>query len=191
MIVSTPLNLPKLEPTSWEIWWEIWKQAERLTKRYETHNVPGAHFGFDVYKHPNFQPTYTAKLVDLEKLDPGLYNQIMGLPIKIYCARFVQSRADFTPHADNLKENWAIRSMFYGGENQWYYTNMEGTDRKELRLPPSTNWWAYLDGAIKHGTTYVESEPKIILQLFTHPVYTKRYIESMISAFPEYVIEYD
>lgn len=195
MIVSTPLNLPPLKPTNWELWWEIWKNhAAPLVKRVKNHNQESSvHFGFEFIRNNFFSTVYKANYVDLRQLDRELYEQVMSLPIKIFSARLLQSLADFPPHTDNRFTSWAIRSMLFceDPETQWYYTDLNNQNKKYLKLPQETNWWAYLDGAIKHGTTYKESYPKIILQLFTERKATEEFVRRNFDSFPDYCIRYN
>lgn len=75
---------------------------------------------------------------------------------------------------------------------QWYFTRKDGTDRKWLTLPEETNWFAYEDGTIKHGTIYVEEHPKILLQIFPrNPFDMARFVKSSFSSYPNHNIEFD
>lgn len=194
-IVSTPLDLPHLEPDNWDRWWDIWNEFSRpLAKTGVSPNSEsGLHVGFDVFKIPQFNPVYKADYVDLKSLYPDLYNQILSLPVTIYGARFVSSRGDFSAHIDNKWHSWSIRNMFYcpDAEPQWYYTDREGNNKKYLIMPETTNWWAYLDGAIKHGTHYKPEFPKIILQVFSDIPRSAELSKRSFSKFPNHIISYD
>lgn len=194
-IVSTPINFPKLVPDDWDKWWNIWNRYSTplVKKGISPNNQSGLHVGFDVFKISVFSPTYEAAYVDLSVLYPSLYEQIVSLPMQIYGARFVSSKGDFPGHIDNRWISWSLRNMFHceDPEPQWFYTDMENKNKTFLTLPESTNWWAYLDGAIKHGTHYKENYPKIILQVFSDPVNTTAFVEKSIGMFPEHSIEYD
>lgn len=195
MIVSTPLILPPLVPASWDTWWTIWENhATPLKKKLITPNrETGNWIGFDVIRSPSFFPAYPANFVDLNLHDPGLLKQIESIPVTIKCARFIMAKGNFLPHVDFLKPAWAIRSMFFceDPEQQWYYTDLSGNNIQHLKLPPTTNWWAYRDGLIKHGTTYNEKYPKIILQIFSDDKLVDQLVNRSISHFNEYTIKYD
>ena len=192
MIVSTTLPLPKLEPDNWQKWWDIWQTYKSpLQKRLKTPNLmSGLHVGFDIYRTSRFIPAYIADFVDFSVIYPTLLDQVMSVPVDIIGARFVMSLGDFPAHVDNHYPSWAIRNMFYYTEHNWYYTDINGNNRKELILPDNTNWWAYLDGKIKHGTEYNTESPKILLQLFTDPYKTKKYIETLLPSTNLETIEY-
>lgn len=198
MIISTPLNLPKLEPDDWDKFWNIWEtNVSPLVKVNPSPNKRSAlHVGFDIFREPWFKPVYDAKHVYLDKIYPELYNSIMSLPVKIFCARFVSSRSDFPPHVDNFSPSWIIRSMFYTENNdyQWYYTDLDNNNPKKLVQPETTNWWAYKDGLAKHGTVYNQENPKILLQIFSKIEDTNRFVENQIlenPQFEKYWITYD
>lgn len=194
-VVSTPLDLPKLEPSNWNQWWQFWEQhAKPLKKIRPTPNKQsGDHFGFDVFRHRAFLPAYFAPLVDLKSFDAHLYDSIMNVPVKIYCARFIMSTGDFLPHVDMNFSSWAIRCMFHCDDPnpQWYYTDLKNENRQMLKLSSKTNWWTYLDGAIKHGTTFNSHYPKILLQLFTETQSANELAKLNIGRFPDETHTYD
>ncbi len=180
MIVSLPLPLPKLIPDDWNKWWGIWnKYAQPLEKiGVSPNSEAGKHFGFDVYSNGTFQPTYKAPLINLAELYPSLNNQLTNLPFEVYTIRFVMSKGNFLPHVDNFKPTWQVRNMFWCEDPnpQWYYTDLKNTKKEYLRLPEDKNWWAYVDGMVKHGTDYNPGHEKIIVQIFGHPVSIGRYV---------------
>ncbi len=194
-IVSVPINLPKLEPDDWDRWWDIWKKYATPLKKtgVSPNQESGLHTGFDVFKIEKFSPVYKADYLDLKNIYPTLYDQIMALPVFLYGARFVLSGGDFPAHIDNFSPNWSIRSMFFCEDPvpQWYYTKTDNTGGRYLRLPKTTNWWAYRDGIIKHGTIFRKEYPKIILQVFSDKETTDEFIKTQINLFPDHQIEYD
>lgn len=195
MLVSMPINFHKLVPDNWDQWWDIWNRyALPLDKIGKSPNQTiGDHIGFDVIKNQNYSTFYRANVVDLEKLYPSLYCQIQNLPLRIFCARFVQSRSHFPAHVDNFRNNWSLRCMFHASDPnpQWYYTDLDNKNKKYLYLPDDTNWWIYLDGKIKHGTEFNPVYPKIILQVFAHPIDIQRVVKDNLDLYPAYNIYYD
>jgi hypothetical protein len=196
MIVSVPLNLPRLEPDNWDKWWHIWNNnAAPLNKIKKTINKIeiAPHLGFDAYRAPYFDPVYTANYVDFKTVYPMMYDQIMSFPVKLYCARFLMATDEFEPHTDYSFPNWSIRSMFYCKDPnpQWYYTDLNKEDPKYLSLPETTNWWAYRDGVINHASHFRKEYPKIILLIFANQSNLDKFAESQINIFPDHQIEYD
>jgi hypothetical protein len=193
MIKSKVLDIPKLEPDDWNRWWDIWKEYSKplVKAKVSPNKESGLHEGFDVFRVKGFSPTYVAPYIDLKTIYPALFQQIEALPLRMYGARFVMSKGNFLPHMDNRWASWSIRSMFHCDDPkpQWYYTSKDGTSRAWLTLPTETNWWAYLDGEVKHGTIYVEEYPKIILQVFTSPIAAKQFVESQSDKYSSYDIQ--
>lgn len=195
MKVALPLDLPPLIPSDWDRWWKLWDQyAQPLVKtRGNQNSMAGKHVGFDIFLAEGMNPVYAAPMVDLQSLWPEFYDQVMSTPTRILVARFVMSKGDFPAHIDNVTPSWQIRAMLHhpDPDPQWYYTRLDGTDRRYMFLPQSTNWFAYLDGQCKHGTSYVEQHPKLILQIFSHPVPTTELVEGHFGRFPQYEINFD
>mgnify|MGYP003578359606 CR=1 FL=1 len=193
MIISTPLSLNKLVPDDWEKWWNIWHTHSRplVKSRASPNSSSGLHHGFDVYKcSDSFRAVYSAPYIDLSTLYPSLFEQVMALPINVYAIRFVMSLGNFPAHIDNKIPNWQIRNLFWceDPEPQWYYTKLDEDKREFLQLPPETNWWAYLDGAVKHGTVYRDNYKKILIQVFSDTSSTKKYALQEIPKFPQYTM---
>jgi hypothetical protein len=196
MISALAINHPKLQPDDWDKWWYIWdKYAEPLKKVKTSPNAEaGLHVGFDVYRTNIFNPVYIAREIDLKSLYGSLYEQVMSLPFQYWGARFVMSMGDFAPHRDNAYENWAVRNMFYCADPdpQWYYTSLSNSNQKQfLTLPEETNWFAYNDGRIKHGTIYRPEFPKIIVQIFANTRLVNKYVESNFNEYPNHEISID
>jgi hypothetical protein len=190
MIVSTILDLPKVIPDDWEKWWSIWNTHSRELHKVgkSPNSESGVHVGFDVFKTSKFKPAYAAEFCDLKSLYPSLFESVMALPIDKLGVRFVMSRGDFPAHMDNKWPNWSIRNMFFCDDPnpQWYYVS--GEKKMWLTLPEESNWWAYKDGTVKHGTIYREQYPKIIIQYFTLAYTAAKYVESQFDLFPSFNI---
>ena len=197
MIVSTPLDFPKLVPDDWDKWNAIWDEhAKPLTKKRPSPNkAAGLHVGFDMFREGWFEPVYDAPHVYMDKIYPSFMQQIMALPVKIYCVRAVMSLGDFRPHVDNFSPSWIIRSLLQDTSPtpQWYYTDMKNENVKYQTLPEETNWWAYHDGIVKHGTTYNEDHKKILIQVFSKIDETQKFIDDQLasSKYKDFQISYD
>jgi hypothetical protein len=174
-LLATPVDLPKVVPDDWDKWWHIWNTyAQPLKKKTPTPNgmQGGQWVGFDVYRNSLFKANYEAAEHDLSLSYPSLFNAIMGpLQPGVTGLRFVESRCAFPAHVDNFMPAWQLRCMFScpNPSEQWYYTRLDGTDERPLVLAEETNWFAYKDGALKHGTRYDPTKPKILLQVFCLP----------------------
>lgn len=197
MLISTPVALPKVEVSDWPKFWSIWNiHGRELTKvRASPNAMSGKHFGFDILRTPGFFPTYAAPLCNLDVYMPELYRSIINvLPLSTRCVRLVESRGDFPAHYDNFVAAWSLRCMLYCADPkpQWYYTPLDSTSQTFLRLPEQTNWWAYRDGAVKHGTMYNPEYPKILIQVFGDFSVTKKLVDGSAPLFEhEYKIHLD
>lgn len=194
MIISTPLDLPKVVPDDWEKWWSIWNaNAEVPVRMVETHNpYPAAHDGFEVYNNGKSSHPYSAKFVDLARIYPSLLEQMLDVPFEVHRIRFLRSTMAFNPHTDRTVPNWAMRIMFHCDDPnpQWYYTPLQGPDTEKhyLRLPESTNWWSYFDGAVKHGTDFNPHHRKILAMIYPTERTIFKFISEQFAKFPEHVI---
>lgn len=197
MIVSTPVDLPRLEPDDWNRWWDLWRECARpMTKEGKSPNaVYGQWTGFDVMVTDRYYTVYKAPVIDLETLYPSLYNQLDQalFGYNVAGVRFCQSQAPFAAHKDNFLSSWSLRClMHYQDESQWYYERLDRTDRRRLRLPKETNWWAYLDGKCLHGTEFNPDAKKILVQVYATQKTFLRLAEDGISKFdPQYMVAYD
>lgn len=193
MIISTPIKFPALIPDDWDKWWNIWNTYGRpLVKTgISPNSESGLHFGFDIFRTNGFEAVYKAEFCNLKELYPSLYSQIIALPLRIYNVRFVQSHGHFPAHIDEMEPTWALRNMFYctDPKPQWYYSSLDDKRKSYLKLSDDTNWFAYYDGYVKHGTIYREEYKKIIVQVFANPDDIRRLVDRSIDKFPNYIID--
>jgi hypothetical protein len=196
MIVSTPVDIPRLEPDDWDKWWALWEEhAKPMVKEGVSPNASsGRWIGFDALTVDTFAPVYTAPAIDLEALYPSFYEQLKAaLPYPIGGVRFCQSQGVFPAHRDNFIHSWQLRCMMHCAEpsKQWYYARRDGTDRRPLVLSPKTNWWAYLDGACLHGTDFFPDAKKILVQVYARSNTFRELAETSIPKFdPSYQVDY-
>lgn len=181
MIIATPLNLPKIEPDNWDIFWKIWnKEAKPLTKIFMNHSESkgqigndNSWIGLDIYKKIYLNTSYDAPFFDIKNDLPLMHELIKSLPLKLmYRVRILQSLIDIPPHTDDNKNKWSIRAMLKceDPESQWYFTKpyASSSDPKYyLKMPPDTNWFAYNDKHCWHGTTYNKKDPKLLIQIYS------------------------
>ena len=196
MIVSTPVNLPSLVPDSWDKWWDVWAtHAQPLTKEGTSPNKQyGQWLGFDVMVTEKFKTVYTAPAIDLEQIYPSFHKQLKTTlqEFDVYGVRFVQSQSAFPAHKDNFIASWQLRCLMSGEEGQWYYERLQRTDRRQLKLSPTTNWWAYLDGMCLHGTHFNPDAKKILVQVYAHHKGVNKLAQDSIPLYEsEYQVKYE
>ena len=201
MIVATPLDLPRIEPDDWDIFWRIWeresKNAIKIKKnsQYSKSLIGESHVwqGLDIYKNYNLVPAWNVPYYDISKELPILYQQILNLPFKyIYRVRILKSLTDIEPHSDDNRDQWVVRALWHcdDKESQWYFTHprIDATEKTFFHLPKYTNWFAYNDKHAWHGTIYRNAYPKFLIQIFIAGDITSL-VNSSIDKYKEYTIE--
>lgn len=202
MIVFTPLDLPKIEPDDWEVFWDIWNtNADYLIKKrrntiYSDAKVGTNHIwiGLDIFKRPDTYTTYRAPYYSIETRLPRLYNFFNTFEPCILQARLIQSLIPVPAHTDDDVDSWHIRSFFHytDSKSQWYFTKPQDAngDRTYLNMPVDTNWFAYNDANCWHGTDFNNEHKKILLQLEVRGS-TEELVARSINRYSEYVIKFE
>lgn len=192
-LISRVLDVPKIEPTSWKLWWDFWEaNAKPITKSITNHNAGyGKWVGFDCYRDPNYNPDtltthYKAEYVDCSEILPMLNDVISQLPMYVANARIIQSKTAFRPHRDYQQENISVRSMLYDDnpKSTFYYLSSGSKDYQ--MLPPSSNTWMYYDHRALHGTDYDPAYQKIMIAYYGSLVKDK--LPEIKSFYPSYDI---
>lgn len=199
MIVATPLDLPRVEPDDWDVFWKIWhRESARLVK--EKSNTPlsltpigssSAWIGVDILKRYNIPTAYVAPFYNISEELPKFHNFISSIPFKhVFRIRLVSSLIDLGAHTDDNFNKWSVRALLHckDSESQWYFTKpINGESKQFFQLPPETNWFSYNDKHCWHGTTYNKKYPKILLQVFMgdNPI---SLVNNSIEKYKDYVI---
>lgn len=180
MIVATPLDLPNLEPDSWEVFWQTWnKHAAPLVKRSMNTDTSAAAInsntvwvGMDIFKKDFGITHWEANYVDISSLLPNLYKSLESLPIEnIYRVRLISNMVPIPAHTDDNLDRWSVRYLLYNENVKpvWYFTP-PGRDNKDNKtyfsLPKETNWFAYNDKYCWHGCDYDKINKKVLMQIY-------------------------
>lgn len=200
MIVYTPLNLPKIEPDNWDVFWNMWNNhSDIAVKRSMNFNGSRSKIGdsniwrgLDIFKVGNIPTSWECPYFDIRNTLPLLYEAIRNLKIRsLYRVRLLQSISDIGSHSDDNNDTWKVRAFLYYPSTvpQWYFTKPNDTERVYIDLPESTNWFAYNDKHAWHGTDYDPENKKILLQLyFLEPI--DDLIKSSIEIYKPYTISF-
>ncbi len=206
MIIYTPLDLPKIEPDDWNVFWEIWNQhSSNLVKvlpngshSYSAVGRDDVWQGLDIYRYKNidFTSAWRAPFYDIKEKLPKLYNMLDTLPMSnVTRVRLVSSKLEMTAHSDEVKDIWVARAYFHytAPKEQWFFTrpNDGRGERTYITLPAETNWFAYNDKNCYHGTDYDPKYPKILLQVFSLSSIPQMLIDASIEKYKEHTIRYD
>lgn len=176
MIIYTPLDLPRIEPDDWDIFWKIWNDHakpmyKKLKGGWEFYRPDKSLWhGIDIYKETEKIHAWPAPYYDIQYELPNLYNLIKTLPLTVERARLVESKESFGAHTDDNVDKWVARAHFYNqaAHGQWFFTAPGGIGEKfYMSGPEDTNWFAFNDRHCWHGTDYDSNRPKILLQIYT------------------------
>lgn len=201
MIVYTPLNLPKMEPDEWDVFWNIWHTysgdaIKRRVNRSESAAKVGSTNvwqGLDIYKRSGMETAWDCPYFDISAELPMMYQLIKNLGIRsLYRVRLIQSKIDIGLHTDDNRDEWKIRGFlrYTSDKSQWYFSKPHGTERTYITLPESTNWFSYNDKHAWHGTDYDPEHKKILVQLFFLEPVSNDLISSSIEMYKPYTIEF-
>lgn len=184
MIIATPLDLPKIEPDDWNIFWNIWKSnLGPVLKTKKTSNISKAKIGvdklwsgLDIYKNYDLETSWSCPFYDISNELPNMYLAIKNLPIKnLYKVRVIHSLKDIVPHSDDNFHKWTVRYLLHctDSKSQLYFTKPENNDieKRYMILPKETNWFAYNDKFCWHGSDYNLNHPKFLIQIFSFDNY--------------------
>jgi hypothetical protein len=178
MLVYTPIDLPKLQPDNWNIFWDIWNEHSKLAVKTQvtqnstyTDKFSNLWNGLDIFSRWNIKTVWQCPYVDISNNLPLLHNSILKLSTTIpslFKVRLLESLGDFVAHSDTGKDFWEIRGYFYYTDTspQWYFTRPNDTNRIYPQFPKETQWFSYNDRFIHHGTDFNKNHKKILIQLF-------------------------
>jgi hypothetical protein len=186
MIITTPLDLPLVQPNDWESWWNVWHGHKQLAvKTKKNHNTTQSNWlGLDLYKKPGTVTNYEAPLAPQEPVVVDLCEQVLSWPIDITCIRVLENLEPIRLHSDHAFEYHSIRSMLWSDypEHTWY---LEHNDTKRnIRMPAETNTFYYLDGPVKHASRFKQGHTKGLLVVFG------KFRDSMIDLVQSSAIKY-
>lgn len=180
MIIALPLNLPKIEPDNWDVFWNIWNThsdyAIKIKQNYKNSVAKvGSNFiwkGLDIYKKELLIPAYVVPFYDISTVLPKMYKFLHSLNdllnIRIYRIRLLQSLVKILPHTDDDRDSWSLRAFLYSPspKDQWFFVRPNTNNKIYLKMPNDTNWFCYNDKYVWHGTDFDENHKKILIQVF-------------------------
>lgn len=202
MIVFTPIDLPRIEPDNWEIFWDVWNKHKgslvkvRMNHAHSTAPIGNSVIwtGLDIYKKFNNQLPWDAPFVDIRQFLPNMYNTIHSLAPNIHRARLVQSQVPIMSHSDDDRDIWNIRAFIHGHDpyKQWYFTRPHNSngERTYIDMPSDTNWFMYNDKYSWHGTDFDADNKKILLQLYFVGNPSVDYLTRSIEKYKQYTVEF-
>lgn len=200
MIVATPLDIPKIEPDSWKVFWNIWNShAKDLIKIRMNDGSPipvGSNaiwMGLDIFKsEKGYETSWAAPFYDIKNELPKMYDSICQLPFNIERVRIIQSLKDIPSHSDDAVDRWNIRAIFHCTdiEDQWYFTKPGDRSYKVfLNMPLDTNWFAYNNKYCWHGSVYNDKHRKLLIQIYLLNYDISPVLNKSVNKYKVYTIE--
>jgi hypothetical protein len=178
MIVYTPIDLPKIEPDNWDVFWDVWNTHRNYLVKTKMNTsisltpvgISDMWLGLDIFKKTTGYASWQAPFFDIKQSLPNMYNSLVTLFPNATIIRLVQSQKNVEAHTDDNRNVWHIRAYLHytSSKSQWYFTKPHdaGGNRTYIDLPEETNWFAYNDLNAWHGTDFDPDNKKILLQVF-------------------------
>lgn len=201
MIIYTPVDLPKIEPDNWEVFWDIWNtHTNNLVKTKSNTSLSCAPIGstdlwlgLDIIKKPIIYTSWQASFFDIKDSLPNMYNSLATLFPNANVIRLVQSQKNVMAHTDDNINIWHLRAYLHytSSKSQWYFTkpHKPDGDRTYIDLPKETNWFAYNDLNCWHGSDFDSDNKKILLQVFSKNISPSLIAES-VTKYKNYTIDF-
>lgn len=196
IIISAPLVFPRIEPNSWEEWWNVWNKESAFTvKTKQTHNdLMSPWNGFDIWVKPGLEnlatKVYNFKNINRPDLFSKLFNNLDKFPIDIDIMRATSSFHAVIPHNDFIIPTYSVRTMLHD-ENPaqtWFY--VFNKQLRPLLLPNDSNTWIYPDHESKHGTFFKEGYRKILIIYYgkLKPEFLEKTLRDSETKYKDYII---
>jgi hypothetical protein len=199
MIVYTPIDLPKIEPDNWDVFWDVWNTHRDYLVKTKMNTsisltpvgISDMWLGLDIFKKTTGYASWQAPFFDIKQSLPNMYNSLVTLFPNATIIRLVQSQKNVEAHTDDNRNVWHIRAYLHytSSKSQWYFTKPHdaGGNRTYIDLPEETNWFAYNDLNAWHGTDFDPDNKKILLQVFGSYI-SPSLIEPSINKYKNYTI---
>ena len=168
MIITTPLDLPRVKPNDWTAWWEIWRANNAVMEKVKkNHNATQSKWlGLDLYKKPNMITNYGAPMAPDEPVIKDMVEQVMSWDMDIDCIRVIENLEYIRLHSDHSFHYHSVRSLLWSdySRHPWYLEYNQ--EKRNIKMPRETNTFYYLDGPVKHASRYEEGRTKGLLVVF-------------------------
>jgi len=185
----TPLNFPTIVPDNWDKFWKMWNEkSDRLVKFKNMHDDIKIHVnmmvndsniwrGILVYDPDSSMPnnSLVMPIVDIRDELPNMFNDLMSLKpfFKTYHVSIIESLRSVISHSDTKVDTWMVRSFlsYPSPTPQWYFTKPHDREGKRTYINPlpETNWFAFNDSIMWHGTDWNEKYPKVLIKIYGEP----------------------
>lgn len=194
-IISCVLDVEKIEPDNWELWWQYWNgHKSKVVKKNTNHNRSFADWeGMDLYRsifYDTQKDIYSCKYYPIDKLFPNMLKNILALPIKISFIRALSSLEAVSLHNDFDYPTTSLRIMLYDNNKIPTFFYKCNGKIKVQKLPNSSNCWIYDDHKCYHGTLYQKNYFKILLMIvgMWDEVELEKLVDKSLNKYHEYCV---
>lgn len=202
-ILYTPVDLPKIEPDSWEMFWKIWEADSRMYVRLKPDAAgnntqhPGWNgliWNFEIPgKKPGTMWDVSAKNYKL--VFPKWYEQLQSLPFKLHRIQMLSNYQAIIPHrdgqiyTDHLPFACDLRTMLVDENTTpsfWVSTTrQEPIDKFYVKLPNDTNTFVFNNPKTFHGADY-HGKRKIILTYVFDELDENKWQQMLLNSWEKY-----
>lgn len=175
MILFTPIDLPKIQISDWDAWWNIWiKNSQLMIKVVSTHNSQGPTYpwkGLDLYARENHNhDIYTVPTAPHCNVVKYIIDQIIELvPINVTLIRVIENMHPIAFHSDSLIPTAEMRILLWNTYSMPIWKFQFDQKIKEVTFPDSTNTFWYRDCPLQHSAIYDSAYTKGLVQIFGTP----------------------
>lgn len=168
MIITTPLDLPLVQPRDWDEWWNVWNTNKQVMEKVKkNHNTTQSNWlGLDLYKKPGTVTNYVAPVAPTSTVVTDLCEQVFTWPIDITCIRVLENLEYIRLHSDHSFKYHSVRSLLWSDYDQHPWFLEHNDQKRNITMPADTNSFYYLDGPVKHASRYQEGRTKGLLVVF-------------------------
>jgi hypothetical protein len=193
-VLYLPIDTPRVEPSDWDRWWEIWNANARPVNRLTETNNPAAKWkGFDIWRAQGIDifelSPYDFQLVPCAELFSSIFDNLDKFPFaELQAVRIMASYERTNPHQDS-RAPYQVRSLMWDNNPAQTWSFWVNSRRTVLQLPESTNTWMYADSTIKHSTSYDPRFSKLLVWYIgtLDPTRTRSVISTSNERFPDFV----
>lgn len=183
-ILYTPLDIAKIEPDDWSIFWQVWEQDARqyVRKKPDSAGNNGLHPGWNGlvwdFQVPGKGPftMFDVSVKNYKTVFPKWYERLMQFPFRLVRMQMLSNYRAIVPHrdgtvyTDHLPYACDLRTMIVDENSQptfWVSkTQDHNTEKFYADLPVDTNTFVYCNPKLYHGADYFEKRKIIVTYIF-------------------------
>lgn len=174
----TPINVPRIEPSNWEQWWEFWKtHAKPATKIRENHNdnltdsqANASWMGLELYRHQEDSPLLHNQVYHYARApDSPIVNDIVkqitdALSNNVCNIVVIENIRSIPFHTDGPSQTH-LRTLLWSTNTLLNWVFLHEHEVFVPKLPEDSNTFTYLDNPMQHTAIHYPTHSKGIVQI--------------------------